>query len=125
MDARALREFLLLLKQEAVTQGHFLGFLHLLIGRHIIRNDGTLVTSGMSWRDVSAWLKKIRWDKESVRELGLNPEALPPRDRERYWYTAIGQAKVDSAAAVQAGDQLAEKLKPLGYTVGSAPGPKS
>ena len=56
MDARALREFLLLLKEQAVAQGHFLGFLHLFIGRSITRNDGIVVSSGMSWRDLSAWL---------------------------------------------------------------------
>jgi hypothetical protein len=123
MDARALREFLLLLKQQATAQGHFLGLLHLLIGRHITREDKTEVCAGMSWRDLSAWLKKVRWDKEYVRELGLDPEALPPRDRERYWYTAISRAKVDSAEAAQAGDQLAEKLRALGFFI--APRPKS
>jgi hypothetical protein len=124
MDARALREFLLLLKEQAATQGHFLGFLHILIGRNITLRDGTPVTSGMSWRDVCAWLKKLRWDKECVRELGLDPETLPPRDRERYWYTAISKAKVDSVEAATAADQLAEKLKTLGYTIGPAPGLK-
>jgi len=62
-------------------------------------------------------LKKVRWDPEMVRELGLDPDALPPRDRQRYWYTAIAHAKVDDAEAIGSGNRLAELLRQLGYMV--------
>ena len=90
------------LKKKELTKGHFLGFIHVLIGRRISRADGTLVSRGMAWRDVAGWLKKLRWDPEAVRELGQDPDALPPRDRQRFWFTAIAQAGIDSPAAIQA-----------------------
>ena len=110
------------LKKSGQTQGNFLGFLHVLIGRTIIRaSEKAAVSKGLGWRDMAAWLKKTRWDPEAVRELGLDPDSLPPRDRLRYWYSAIMQAKVDSAAAIAAGDRFAAVLKERGYEVGSAP----
>jgi hypothetical protein len=71
---------------------------------------------------VSDLLKRMRWDKDAVRELGLDPAALPPRDRQRFWYTAIAQARVDSAEASAAADQLAALVQPLGYVISPAPG---
>ena len=107
-----------LLKNNRQTQGNFLGFLNVLIGRSITRaSDGAVVCKGISWRDLVGWLKKVRWDPEAVRELGLDPDDLPPRDRQRYWYTAISSAKVDSAAAQKAGDHFAAVLVGLGYQV--------
>jgi hypothetical protein len=116
-----LREFLDDLKRRGLTQAHFLGFLHVLIGRRIEKADGTLVANGLSWRDLAALLKRVRWDKMAVTEIGLNPADLPPRDRQRYWYMAIVQAKVDSPQAVQAGDLFAEQLRKVGYVVGAPP----
>lgn len=124
MDARALREFLLDLKTHGHAQGNFLGMLHLLIGRRLARKDGTPICQGLAWRDAAAWLKKVRWDKEAVRELNLDPAELPPRERERYWYTAIARAGVDSDKAILAGDKLAEKLSEQGYVIGPGPGKK-
>ena len=110
------------LKKGGQTQGSFLGFLHVLIGRKITRlSDGAVLSKGISWRDMAAWLKKTRWDPEAVRELGLEPDQLPPRDRQRYWYSAIAHAKVDAAAATKAGDRFADVLKTLGYEVGPVP----
>lgn len=114
----ALSTLLDLLKDKAHSQGNFLGFLNVLIGRTITRtSDKSVVSRGQSWRDLASWLKKVRWDPEAVRELGLDPESLPPRDRQRYWYTAITQAKVDSAEAKKAGDKFAKALAGLGYEV--------
>src|SRR5947209_5462851 len=117
-----LREFLDDLKRQGLAQGHFLGLLHILIGRRIEKADGTLIANGVSWRDLSALLKKVRWDKSAVADLGLTPAALPPRDRQRYWYMAISQARVDSEPAIRAGDLLAERLRQAGYQVGTPPG---
>lgn len=118
-----LREFLTAVEDQGVAQGRFLGLLHLLIGRRIALDDGTPVCAGLTWREVAALLKKVRWDRDSVKELGLDPAGLPPRDRERYWYTAITQARVGSDQARIAGDQLAQALLSLGYVISAAPQP--
>jgi hypothetical protein len=116
-----LREFLEAVRRQGATQGNFRGLLHVLIGRRITLADGTAVSGGMNWREAAALLKRVRWDREAVRDLGLDPAALPPRDRQRYWYSAISQAGVDSAAAREAGDRLVEPLRALGYEIGPAP----
>ena len=118
-----LREFLDAVRQHGFAEGHFLGLLHILIGRRVTRADGTVVSAGLNWRAAATVLKRARWNREAVRELGLDPAGLPPRDRQRYWYTAISQARVDSPQARAAGDQLAAQLQPAGYHVGPAPGP--
>lgn len=122
MDARL--ELLNLLKDQGLAQGNFLGLLNLLIGRRIETADAVLVSAGMTWRELAALLKKVRWEKESARELKLNTSSLPPRDREKFWYLAIAQAQVDSPRATEAGDALAEKLRAAGYVIGPPPGKK-
>ena len=62
------------LKKDTRIQKHFLGLLHVLIGRRITTSDGQLVSNGLSWRDLAAKLKKLRWDPEAVAELGINAE---------------------------------------------------
>ena len=121
----ALREFLDDLKRLPSAKMHFLGLLHVLIGRRVTKADGTPVSAGMTWRELAAVLKKFRWDKETAGSLGLEVEDLPPRDRERYWYTVIARAHVDSAAAAEDGDRLAEIVRKKGYVVGPAPGAKA
>ena len=116
-----LREFLDDLKKLALTKGNFLGLLNVLIGRRITLPDTTPMSSGITWRELAALLKRVRWDKEAVRDLGLDPAHLPPRDRFKYWYSAIAQAGVDSAKATRAGDELAQLLAAKGYTVSPAP----
>src|SRR5262245_7247203 len=101
------REFLEDLKNGGTAQGNFLGLLNVLIGRRIERSDGAVVCSGLTWRQCAALLKKVRWAKDAIAELKLNSESLPPRDREKFWYTAIAQARVDSQEAAKAGDTLA------------------
>ncbi len=120
MDARV--DFLNRVREQGLDRGNLLGLLHIMIGRRIEAAEGRPVSSGITWRDLAGLLKKVRWPKESVEELKLQAEALPLRDRERFWYAAISQAGVDSPAAVQAGDALAELLRKDGYTIGPAPG---
>jgi len=115
-----LREFLDVIREQGHATGNFLGLLHVLIGRRIATTEGEEVSKGLSWRDVSSLLKKVRWDREAVRELGLDPDSLSPRDRQRYWYQAIAQAGVDSPAAVTAGDRLAQAVASA-YDIGPAP----
>jgi hypothetical protein len=116
-----LRDLLNAVKASQAARGNFVGLLHVLIGRWVTLADGTPVSGGMTWRELAALLKRVRWDRDSVRELGLDPASLPPRDRQRFWYTAIAHAGVDSAAATAAGDRLVEPLRALGYEVGPAP----
>ena len=113
----SLRELLEAVRERDLAQGRFRGLLHLLVGRRITHEDGTLVSSGMTWRDLSALLKRLRWDREAVRELGIDPAELAPRDRERFWYSAIARARVDSPEATAAGNRLATALKSAGYVV--------
>jgi hypothetical protein len=118
----ALTALLTELKQGAQTQGHFLGMLNVLIGRRVTRKDDTLVSAGVSWRELANLLKKLRWDPDAAAELNLKADELPPRDRERYWYSAIVRARVDTPEAQAAGDRFAAMLKKKGYKVGPAPG---
>lgn len=120
VDMDRLRDFLKSVHERGLARGNFLGLLHVVIGRRISLADGTVVSSGLTWRELAALLKKVRWDRESVRELGLDPASLPPRDRQRYWYTAITQAGVNSAAAQAAGEKIREAIQDLGYTVAAA-----
>jgi hypothetical protein len=116
-----LRELLEAIRKGGAAPGNLRGLLHVLVGRRVTLPDGSVVSQGLTWRELAALLKRLRWDREAVRELGLDPAALPPRDRERFWFTAIAQAGLDTPAAAQAGDQLVEPLKQLGYVVGPAP----
>ena len=68
-----MREFLDDLKRHGYAQGNFLGLLNVLIGRRITRADGTVLSVGLTWRDTASWLKKVRWDRDAVRELGVEP----------------------------------------------------
>ena len=113
----ALRGFVEDLKRHGLDRGHARGLLYLLIARHIFQADGTPVSRGLTWRQLAAVLKKFRWSKEGVRELGLNPADLPPRDRTQFWYTAISLAKLDSAEAREAGEALAALVQALGYRI--------
>jgi hypothetical protein len=121
----SLRELLEAVRERNLAAGQFRGLLHLLVGRRITREDGSVVSSGMTWRDLAALLKRLRWDRETVRELGLDPADLPPRDRQRFWYTAIARGGIDSADASAAADRLVEPLHDLGFVIGPAPGKSS
>jgi hypothetical protein len=118
----ALSEFLNDQHRKGTAQGNFLGLLHILVGRRLESPDGTLLSNGLTWRELAALLKKVHWPREAVQELGLQEDALPPRDRVRYWYSAIAQARVDSDKAREEGDRVAELLRKAGFRVGPAPG---
>lgn len=112
-------EFLEHIRHHQLLKGHFRGLLHLMIGRTITRADGVVLCSGLTWRQLAELFRVLRWDKEFVREIGLDPDALPPRDRQRYWYTAITSAGVDSVEASASADVLAAHVAALGYKVTS------
>lgn len=120
-----VQEFLMTLKERGQAERHFLGLLHVLIGRRVTAADGTILSTGLTWREAAGLLKKVRWDKDAVRQLGIDPAVLPPRDRERYWYAAIAQSRVDSEQATRDGDRLAEVVRKAGFVVGPAPAPRA
>src|SRR5262245_20114600 len=117
----ALTELLETIRLKRLARGRFRGLLHVLIGRRLTSPDG-VVSSGMTFRDVAAFLKKIRWEPDDVKELGIDPETLPPRDRQRYWFLAICQAHLEGAAALAQANELAALLAVEGYQVSDAPG---
>jgi len=109
------------IRKKGWVRGQWLGLLNILIGRQITK-AGVVVSNGLTWRELAAILKKTRWDKEVVREVGLDPDQLPPRDRQQFWYSAIIRSGVDGSAAMAAGDKLARTLTKLGYQIGPGPG---
>jgi hypothetical protein len=117
-----VRQFLGEVKARGVASGNLLGLLNVVMGRRIADRDGNSVCAGITWREMATLLKRVRWDPDAVTQLGFDPNALPPRDRERYWYAVIAQAGVDSAKATAAGEQLAEELRAAGYDIGPPPG---
>jgi hypothetical protein len=116
-----VRELLSAARDAGLVAGNFRGLLHIAIGRTVTRPDGSTVSSGFTWRAVAAELKHLRFDTDLVREMGADPVALAARDRERFWYSAISLAGVDSPDAVADADRLAPRLKALGFVVGPAP----
>ena len=56
---------------------------------------------------------------ETVRELALDPAALPPRDREKFWYAAILCAGLGTAEAKAEGEMVAKLLRAQGYGIGA------
>ena len=113
-----LRDFLDAVKESGVAIGHFRGLLFVLIGLPIRRADGTPLSTGMSWRAAATALKSSRWDRLAVQELGLDPADLAPRDREKYWYTAISRANLGSSQARSSAEAFARAVAPLGFTIG-------
>jgi hypothetical protein len=113
--------FLERVRTNEAMAANLLGLLNILIGRRISTPDEAIVSPGLSWRKTAALLKTVRWDKNAVRQLGLDPNCLPSRDRARFWYVAISKAEVNSPKARRSGDQLADQLKDVGYSVSPSP----
>ena len=86
-----IRELLEAVRDRGLAVGHFRGLLHTVIGRRITRINGAPVSTGITWRELAGMLKELRYDRELVREFGADPDTLAPRDRERFWYTAIAR----------------------------------
>lgn len=117
-----LRDVLERVRTAGLVSGHLQGLIHVCIGRTISAADGRPISKGVTWRELASLFKLLRYDPELVREIGADPDELSPRDRQRYWYSAIALARPDSAEAVAAGERFAALLKPQGYAVGPPPG---
>jgi hypothetical protein len=112
-----VRSLLGIVRDHKLAKGRLRGLFHLLIGHQLATADGTILSAGLTWRQLAAELKAARLDKDLVAEVGADPDTLSPRDRERFWYSAIGMAQVDSAEARTQAEQIAKALKPHGFTV--------
>lgn len=110
-----------LIRDRKLASGRLRGVFHLVIARKLARTDGTLLSTGVTWRELSQLLKSLKFDRELVKELGTDPDLLAPKDREKFWYAAISLAKVDSPQARREAEDLIEQLKPLGIVAVSAP----
>ena len=71
-----IRELLSATREAGLAAGNFRGLLHIAIGRRITRSNGAVSTSGVTWRELAAELKYLRFDPELVREFGTDPETL-------------------------------------------------
>ena len=116
-----LEAFLEEIRKRGIAEGHLRGLLHILVGRKISRPDGSLVSAGMTWRALADLFKRLRWSPDAVRDLGLDPDALPVRDRQRYWFAAISAAQIESASASADADILVPPMSALGYIIGPPP----
>jgi hypothetical protein len=114
---KPLNDFLAKVRQAQVPPGCFLGFLHVLIGKTLVTREGTLVSRGITWRELAARFRQARLDKDLVKELGVDPAQLPPRDREAYWFEALRRAQISSPQAQNQAAQLVSWLEKLGYEV--------
>ena len=116
-----IRELLDAARVKGLAAGRFRGLLHIVIGRRITKADGTVVSNGLTWRELAPILKELRFDRELVREYGADPDTLAPRDRERFWYSAIALAHVDSPEANSEAESLIPEMKRLGFSIGPNP----
>lgn len=116
-----IREFLEAVRDAGLATGHVRGLFHVAIGRRVSKTDGTVLSTGVTWRELAVWLKNLRFDKDLVAELGADPDTLSPRDRQRMWYSAIGLAKVDGAEAFAQAAKLTALVRPLGFVIGPPP----
>jgi hypothetical protein len=112
-----LHELLERLRDQNLALGRFRGLLYVLVGRRLLHGE-TVLSQGLTWREVAALLKKVRWPTEAVREMGLEPGDLPPRDREKFWYQAINRAGLTDPSARQQGEELLALLADEGYRLG-------
>lgn len=99
--------------------GKFRGLLWVLVGMPVRLPDGEPISTGLSFRQLATLLRAARWDIEAVREFGLDPAALPPRDREKAWFAAITRAGLATDEAKAEGEQMAKVLRAQGYGVGA------
>src|SRR5262245_5506545 len=84
-----IRELLSAARDAGLASGNFRALLHIAIGRKVTKPDGTTISTGLTWRELAAELKNLRFDTDLVKEYGADPDALTARDRERFWYSAI------------------------------------
>jgi hypothetical protein len=116
-----IRDLLAMARDDGLAAARFRGLLHIAIGRRVTKPNGTVISNGVTWRELAALLKDLQFDRNLARSFGADPTALAPRDRERFWYSVIALARVDSTEASAEADALAGDLKRRGLVVGPNP----
>lgn len=116
-------EFLEAVRRNELVAGRLRGVFHIAIGRRITAADGRVLSAGITWRDLAVLLKQLRFDKDLAREVGVDPDVVAPRDRQRMWYSAIASARVNSPDAISQAEELIPRLESLGFQIGPPPGP--
>ncbi|CAN5594033.1 hypothetical protein BH11PLA2_BH11PLA2_14740 [soil metagenome] len=110
-----VQHLLSVIREQKLAKGRLRGVFHLLIGCKLATADGTVLSSGLTWRQLAKELKDSRLDKNLVTELGADPDTLSPRDRERFWYAAITLGMATGEGGSQAAELL-KMLKPHGFS---------
>jgi beta-phosphoglucomutase-like phosphatase (HAD superfamily) len=113
-------QLLELARQQGWQRTHLRGLWHLAIGRALHDAQGRLLSPGSTWRELANILKQLKYDRDLVLTLGLDPESLLAKDRDKFWYYAIAATKLDTPEARQQADELKAQLAPLGIIVGSS-----
>ena len=67
MSTEQLITVLEAVRRQGSARGQLRGLLHILIGRRIAAEDGTVISPGLTWRETAVLLKRLRWDTEAVR----------------------------------------------------------
>ena len=111
-----LRLFLDAVQRHKLAAGHLRAILVIAVGGRI-EFEGQTLSQGTTWRDLADLLKKLRWDKLQVGELGLNVKDLPPRDRGKYWYSAMSRADLGSGESSKAAAKLLPALEKIGFKI--------
>jgi hypothetical protein len=110
-----LLELLGAVRRGRLAEGELPGLLHLLIGHRLTREDGTLVSPGLTWRQAAEALAMAGWKPPPgpppaiARGRPLTPAGL--------WFAAVCRAGVDSADARAGAERLARRLREFGYTI--------
>jgi hypothetical protein len=107
MDPVLLYGLLAAVRRAGLAAPDLPGLLHVLIGRRVTLEDGTLVSGGMTWRQAA----------EALTVAGWEPPSGPGPSRQR-WLAEIRRAGVDSAGARAAAGRVTGRLAGLGYVVG-------
>ena len=118
-----IQDVLELIQRKGLAKGRLRGVFHIAIGRTLSKPNGTVISHGITWRALATLLRDLRYSPDLVAELGVDPETLAPRDRNKFWYSAIGLANVGSPAAFAEAEKLATALKSSGIIVGPPPAP--
>ncbi len=110
-------ELLETIRDNGFAVGRLPGTFHIALARQVESTGGIVVSSGITWRQLASHMKTLKFDKDLVRGIQIDPDVLHPRDRERMWYASISIAGVDTPTAFLQADELAVLLKPHGYII--------
>ena len=116
-----LQRLLEAVRDNGLAVGHLRGVLHVAIGRKVLAADGSLLSAGVTWRELADRLKQAKYDVALGLEVGADADVIAPRDRQRFWYAVIALAQPDGAVAVGQAEALVPSLRRLGFEVGPPP----